>query len=181
MSGKVWFTADEHYGHNRIIDYCKRPFGGVLEMDEEIVKRHNEVVGDDDTVVHVGDFCLISQPRVVWTRYVGSLKGKNHVFLRGCHDHWLAKNAWVQWLKNMNGIYVHAYHYPMRSWARKHYGALQLHGHSHGTMNPLPRQWDVGVDNNDFYPVDIKTILTKIEIEPEFNLIANPEGEDSDG
>ena len=37
-------------------------------------------------------------------------------------------------------------HYAFRTW-------LNLHGHSHGRLKPLPRQHDVGVDARGFRPV----------------------------
>ena len=43
-----FFTADEHYGHTNIINYCDRPFSSVEEMDAEIIKRQNELVGPQD-------------------------------------------------------------------------------------------------------------------------------------
>ncbi len=42
----IFFTGDEHFGHKNVIKYCNRPFSDVDEMDREIIKRHNEVVGD---------------------------------------------------------------------------------------------------------------------------------------
>jgi calcineurin-like phosphoesterase family protein len=36
-----------------------------------------------------------------------------------------------------------------------------LHGHSHGRLKPLPRQYDVGVDVCGFRPVRLADILTK--------------------
>ena len=57
-----FFTADEHYGHANIIKYCGRPFTSADEMDAEIIRRHNEMVGPKDVVVHAGDFTLSEKP-----------------------------------------------------------------------------------------------------------------------
>jgi len=51
-----FFTADEHYGHEYIIKLCDRPFTSIDEMDAEIIRRHNEMVGSKDVVIHAGDF-----------------------------------------------------------------------------------------------------------------------------
>ncbi len=40
-------------------------------------------------------------------------------------------------------------------------GALDLHGHSHGRMKPLPRQRDVGVDVWDFAPVELARLVAR--------------------
>ena len=32
----IWFDSDKHFGHNNIIQYCKRPWATVPEMDEVI-------------------------------------------------------------------------------------------------------------------------------------------------
>jgi hypothetical protein len=55
----VYLTADNHFGHARIMEYRGRPFGGVQEM----VERWNVAVEPDDTVVHLGDFALASRAR----------------------------------------------------------------------------------------------------------------------
>jgi calcineurin-like phosphoesterase family protein len=39
-------------------------------------------------------------------------------------------------------------------------GALNLHGHSHGKLKPMPKQYDVGVDPMGPAPVGLSTILT---------------------
>jgi calcineurin-like phosphoesterase family protein len=62
-------------------------------------------------------------------------------------------------------------HYAMRTWARSHYNSYQLHGHSHGRLEPIGKQWDIGVDNNDFYPVSldgIAEIMSKRPDNPNF-------------
>lgn len=50
-------------------------------------------------------------------------------------------------------------HYPFRSWNGQHRGAINLHGHSHGRMKPLPRQFDVGVDVHAYRPVALAELL----------------------
>ena len=50
-------------------------------------------------------------------------------------------------------------HYPFRSWNGQHRGTLNLHGHSHGRLKPMPRQFDVGVDVQEFAPVTLERLL----------------------
>jgi len=156
-----WFTADEHYGHFNIIKYCNRPFASVIEMDETIIKNHNAIVNLSDTVIHVGDFTLGKKERA--GLYIKQLKG-NHVFIQGSHDYWL-KNAVQIWERTIEGIHIVACHYAMRRWSKSHYGSWQIYGHSHGNLQPEGLQYDVGVDNNNFYPVsfeDLKKIMQNL-------------------
>ena len=72
-----WFTADYHLNHANIIIYCNRhqlrdgdlnELGRwksreiskerVEEMNQMIIKNHNERVKPDDVVIHNGDFCF---------------------------------------------------------------------------------------------------------------------------
>lgn len=156
-----FFTADEHFGHNNIITYCRRPFPNVEEMDEAIIERHNKVVGKDDIVVHGGDFTL--QPKAKALVYVKRLTGQ-HIFLHGSHDHWLDRPWSDIWEKSIDGQHLVVCHYAMRVWPRSHHGSWQLYGHSHGMLEPIGKQWDIGVDNNEFFPLsfdEIKEIMSK--------------------
>lgn len=42
-------------------------------------------------------------------------------------------------------------------------GWVNLHGHSHGRLKPLPRQFDVGVEVWNFRPVQLAEILGGIK------------------
>lgn len=159
-----FFTADEHYGHANIIRYCNRPFKSVDEMNEDIIRKHNAVVMTDDVVIHAGDFSLAKVE--IASKYVAKLNG-HHIFLQGSHDHWLPRSALQIWEKNIDGIYVVVCHYAMRTWARSHYNSWQLYGHSHGTLPPIGKQWDIGVDNNDFYPVSFKKLSDIMKLRPD--------------
>ncbi len=49
-----WWTSDYHFSHANIIRYCirycNRPFETVEEMNETIIRKHNERVKPEDTV-----------------------------------------------------------------------------------------------------------------------------------
>lgn len=53
-----YVTSDTHVGHARISELAHRPFASVEEMDAELVRRWNELVGPDDIVLHLGDLAL---------------------------------------------------------------------------------------------------------------------------
>ncbi|MHA1883061.1 MAG: metallophosphoesterase family protein [Candidatus Thorarchaeota archaeon] len=170
-----FFTADEHYGHEAILKYCHRPFKSVEEMNEEIIRRHNSLVGKNDIVVHAGDFCWANSKKEA-VKYIKRLNG-NHIFLRGCHDHWLPNSARCIWSKTIEGCYIVVCHYAMRTWARSHYNSWQLYGHSHGRLEPVGKQWDIGVDNNNFFPVSFEEIKTIMATQPDnFNYVGKKDG-----
>jgi len=155
-----FFTADEHLGHKNIIDYCDRPFATVEEMDDEIIRRHNEVVKEGDTVYHLGDFTMKKGAEA--QHYIGRLNG-NHIFIKGSHDYWMEENAPTMIEKMIGYNYFVMCHYPMKSWPRSFHGSLQLFGHCHGRMTEDKNQMDVGVDTNNFYPYSFKDIINKLK------------------
>jgi calcineurin-like phosphoesterase family protein len=50
----------------------------------------------------------------------------------------------------------------LRTWNQIGRGALDLNGHSHGRLAPLPRQVDVGVDLWDFRPITLAQIRQRV-------------------
>ena len=101
-------------------------------MNEVLIQRHNEVVGEGDVTVHAGDFCWGNSKKKA-EEYSGRLNG-DHVFLRGSHDHWLPDSAHEMWSKRIDGQLVVVCHYPMLRWEASHYNSWQLYGHVHGRM-----------------------------------------------
>ena len=53
----VWFTADQHLGHERIIEIRQRPFDSVAQMNRELIDRHNMLVEEQDIVWIMGGIC----------------------------------------------------------------------------------------------------------------------------
>ncbi|MGD8799649.1 MAG: hypothetical protein PVJ44_14050 [Desulfobacterales bacterium] len=163
-TSNFFFTADEHFGHANMIKYCNRPFTSVDEMDAGIIQRHNEIVGPKDVVIHAGDFTLSKKPFA--ENYIRQLNG-THIFLKGSHDYWMKKSATAIWEREMEGFYVVVCHFAMRVWPRSHYNSWQLYGHSHGKLTPIGKQWDIGVDNNDFYPVSFNKVREIMQNRPD--------------
>lgn len=156
-----FFTADEHYGHEKIIEYCNRPFNNVKEMDEVLINNHNSVVGKDDITVHIGDFGWFKKEADAY-QIIRQLNG-NHIFVRGSHDRWMRGKHPFMWRKLICNQYIVCCHYAMRTWERARFGSWQLYGHSHGTLSPIGKQMDVGVDCNEFTPMSFDQIKAIME------------------
>lgn len=81
--GKIFYIADYHFGHANVIRFDKRPFNSAEEMDKTMIDNWNDVVGKDDTVYILGDFCWNTEER--WIEILDQLNGKK-VLIRGNHD-----------------------------------------------------------------------------------------------
>lgn len=159
----VFFTADTHFGDHRTINIQHRPFANVADMDAAIVARWNAVVGPCDVVWHLGD---VARRAGDVAGLLARLNGTKHL-LRGNNDPdaTLAAAGWASVGDyaevEEGGRRLVLCHYPFRSWNGQHKGAINLHGHSHGRLKPMPRQFDVGVDVHDFAPVDLDVLLVR--------------------
>ena len=62
--GKMnFYIADTHFGHKNIIRLDNRPFLDMIEMEGEMVRRWNNVVGKkDDVVLAASRRCASLQP-----------------------------------------------------------------------------------------------------------------------
>ena len=163
----VWFTADHHFGHARIIELAGRPFSSVEEMDEEMIRRWNTVVARGDLVYYLGDFALGPHDF-----YLERLNGQKRL-LRGNHDHsnrvkkatgWSTIDALLS--VKVEGQRITLCHYAMRTWPASHHGALHFYGHSHGNLPGDSQSLDVGVDCWDFAPVGLDEIKTRLAQQP---------------
>ena len=177
---RIFFTADQHFYHTNIIKYCNRPFDTFEQMNDSIRANHNDLVTDNDIVIHLGDISAGLQGRVKeLSDIVKSLNGK-HYLIRGNHDH-LGTDEYIKMGFTAVSEYLEmgdwfVCHYPLNmqvradwisDFERKLNKVFQkskctkiIHGHSHVTDFGLNR-FNAGVDMNNFCPVNI----TKIEKE----------------
>jgi calcineurin-like phosphoesterase family protein len=159
----VFFTSDTHFGHAGTLGLFRRPFASVRAMDDALVARWNETVGADDEVWHLGDFALGPGLQRA-AALLGALAGRKHL-VAGNNDPPIVRDL-ADWASvsdyselTIDGRALVLCHYPFRSWKGMAEGALNLHGHSHGRLTPLPRQIDVGVDSWEFAPASLARLL----------------------
>jgi len=148
-------------------DLKQRLEAATHAMDEEMIRRWNDTIAPGDDVWHLGDFCHTG--RCTADDYLRRLNGRLHL-VRGNHDHletygnraWIFSQNYAELRCEKTDLVL--FHYAMRVWNGSFGGkALQLFGHSHGLLDALPGQCDVGVDCWDFRPVSLDRIKERIE------------------
>jgi calcineurin-like phosphoesterase family protein len=173
----IWFTADHHFDHANIIKYTKRPFSAVDEMNQIMVKRWNERVQADDTVIHLGDFTLGNA--IVAQRFFSQVNGRIAILCNPLHHdkRWIktpqfSKSGIVKLISPLKTLEIPSgkypavivlSHFPLAEWDRKHYNSIHLHAHSHGTHRGEGRILDVGVDCHNFYPISLSEVLERFK------------------
>ncbi|MFF0952973.1 hydrolase [Rhizobium leguminosarum] len=160
----IYFTGDTHFGDPRVLRLDKRPFANIVEHDEVLIRNWNQTVGTDDEVWHLGDF--ISASGGGCPELLARLNGRKHLIV-GNNDPTTTTNApgWesVQHYAELrhDGHHLILCHYAFRTWNQMSKKSINLHGHSHGKLKPLPRQYDVGVDGQELRPVTLEVLLKK--------------------
>jgi calcineurin-like phosphoesterase family protein len=159
----TYFTSDTHFGDTRVLRIDRRPFCSVSEHDEALMALWNEAVQASDTVWHLGDFAAARTPEKV-DALLARLNGTKHLII-GNNDP-IATTSSTGWASiahyaepTVDGVGLVVCHYPFRTWNGMGKGRIDLHGHSHGRLKPITRQFDVGVDAWSFRPVTLATIL----------------------
>ncbi len=168
----IYFTSDIHFGHEKIIKHCKRPFNDVESMNNRIINNWNKIINYDDEVYILGD--LTMKGAAYANEYLQKLTGKKY-FISGNHDRFIynkdfnnnlfvfIKNYYELEYKNIKFI---LFHYPIHEWNGYYKNTIHLHGHIH-TNNIDKFQlkhgniYDVGVDANNFTPISIEDIISK--------------------
>ena len=198
--GRIFFTSDTHYGHTNI---CRgvsnwrdengdvpinttRDFETLEQMNDKIVESINSVVGEDDTLFHLGDWSFGGFDNIA--KFRNRIVCKTIHLVLGNHDHHIENNkesvqdlfASVQHYMKLNILrpltksvlqkfsFV-CMHYPIASWHDMNQGVMHLHGHVH--LPPELRiaegkAMDVGVDGNHLQPMSLDGIRTCLQFQP---------------
>lgn len=184
----IYYTSDLHLGNKNIIEYENRPWKTVAEMDAALIGNWNQVVGRNDEVYVLGDFCFKGVNKAI--QYLECLNGHIHL-LRGNHDHFTSQSTFELYVaKQLNdrchsgkcdpliineGWYKHIEdggcevvlcHFPILYWdGMDDRHSIHLYGHMHSRPNmqhPHPDAYNVGVDVNNYRPVTLQELLARV-------------------
>jgi len=192
---RLFFTSDTHYGHSNICSATTkwdnasnmtREFNSLDHMNTTIVNNINNTVGEDDILIHLGDWSFGGLDNIEDFRR--RIVCKNIHLVLGNHDHHIERNKdYVQNLFSSVSQYLRlevrrpinkattekfifvCMHYPIASWHDMNQGVIHLFGHVH-----LPshiriadgKAMDVGVDGNNLYPISLEEVLLLLRNQP---------------
>lgn len=172
---KVWVTSDNHFGHINILQYedriSKLNVKTIDEHDQELINRWNSIVGKNDLVLILGDF---SFKKAKDTEELLQQLNGDKVLVKGNHDIFLDDKTFnIDLFKAIydyketkyKGQEIALMHYPIQDFKhqnREDKPAILLFGHIHSFSVPIPKHsFNVGVDVNDYYPVDLEVAILK--------------------
>lgn len=175
-----FYTADPHFGHDRIIDFAGRPFQSAHEMDSKILNNINTLVQPDDDLWILGDFGLGVTARK--DRYLenihAQINGRTHLVI-GNHDNqrvldlpWTSTHRLAEIKDGTRQVTL--CHYPMLTWNKARRGATMLFGHVHQTWKGSRNCINVGVDVWDFKPVSLRDAMRrggKLPVNPLWSVV----------
>ena len=156
---KKWFISDTHFSQQRTLDFSKRPFRNVKEMDLEIISNWNKSVSVNDDVYVLGDMGEND-------KYLDCLNFKTLHFVKGNYERDKVPDL-VESLKKRKNVKVYdndeckvkvgdfncvLRHEPITDYILKD-DELVLYGHIHGRQLIKNKGLDVGVDCHNFTPV----------------------------
>jgi len=163
----VYFTADQHFGHERIIEYCDRPFVNVKEMNEALIDNWNSVVNKDDKVFVCGDFALGNRDEIIkWGR---ALKG-NKILILGNHDR-VSKSIYleagfqdiIKYPILWNDFYILS-HAPKFMPGMGPYFNIYGHVHNDPTYKDVSiRSCCVSVERTNYTPISFEELKRKVK------------------
>ena len=191
---QLFFTSDTHYCHSSICssttnwvgaENLTREFNSLEDMNQALVSNINDKVGENDILIHLGDWSFGGFDRI--EEFRSQINCKNIHLILGNHDHHIERNkeniqrlftsvqhyAYLD-IRRPNGKLVDKYsfvcmHFPIASWNNMNQGVIHLHGHVH-----LPsdlrisegKAMDVGVDGNNLEPLSMDEILELMKNQP---------------
>lgn len=159
-----FYIADPHFGHERIIEICNRPFTDVEDMNKQLIEKWNSKVTNEDTVYILGDFCFkMSKQDAI--KILKQLNGKK-ILVRGNHDKYAGQRDFDECFEKVcdylqvaeDKLQIILSHYPIIDYAGMYYGAKMIYGHIHDKYVRHKNMYCVSVECVNYEPVTLKEI-----------------------
>jgi calcineurin-like phosphoesterase family protein len=116
----IWFTADLHFGHEKISELSHRPFADATEMGDALVDNWNSKVGPDDIGWILGDLAIEGSWRTGLER-AAQMNGRLRL-ITGNHDQvWTGKSTWTRYYSHYLEVFEHVV-----SWGRGKIGSTKI-------------------------------------------------------
>lgn len=164
--GNTWLYADPHFGHGGVCKFLRkdgsklRPWNSPEEMDEELVKRYNNVVKPNDKIYFLGDVVIARKHFDTLTRLNG-----DKVLIKGNHDIFKIKDYLLHF-RDVRAYHVMDQmllsHIPVHPESKGRFRA-NIHGHTHA--NALEDNWYVCVcvEQIDYTPISFEEIRSRVK------------------
>ncbi len=196
-SQRIFFTSDTHYNHANICsatttwvgaENLTRKFKSLNQMNDALVNNINSIVGENDVLIHLGDWSFGGFDKI--SEFRNRILCKNVHLTYGNHDHHIRNNKEdIQDIFSSTQDYLFldirrpsilgkgqmdkysfvCMHYPIASWDSMNDGVIHLHGHVHLPPNLRlgdGKSLDVGVDGNNLNPISLDEILAIVKNQP---------------
>ena len=177
----IYFGADWHLGHNKIIEFCNRPFPDIDVMRDSFFYEWRSKVTKNDLVYLLGDIAFKNS-------YIDDLRELpgSKILIRGNHDPdkfcnsdiWIASTHYAQIRIDQRKIVLS--HFPIEAWNGMRHGSIHLHGHTHNNTShsiyPIHNRIDTGYDHTNQALSTLDELLElqlREEVGNRFNRIMN--------
>lgn len=162
----IYFTSDTHFSSERTLQFSRRPFTNVDEMDNALISNWNTIVQPSDQVFHLGDFGDFSKLQYLNGRILFILGNYERDDKTLDLSSLISDNFQIKYLnkgdifnldvKHNNTTYqFELVHEP--SWAMSN--KFVLFGHVHEKCTMKRNGLNVGVDCHHYKPINMETVL----------------------
>jgi len=165
MSEK-FYISDTHFSHDNILKFEgeARPFSSIEEHDEELIKRWNERVGANDTVLHLGDVCF--KPATSMDAILPHLNGKKSLIM-GNHDtapidRYLKYFKILPIMTTKDSAIIFS-HYPLHPSQLDFRYGVNVHGHCHSKSLDDPRYVNISCEHTNLAPLSHDELIERIK------------------
>ena len=178
---KIWLSSDYHFNHDKQFIWKARGFESVEEMNETIVKKNNECVAPEDTLIICGDLMLGGADKLEEGLALLNRMNGRKLVIAGNHETINRREAYHRF--GIPVLDAYAFTYRKYHFYASHYQTLcsnyddgdkplrariiNLCGHTH-TTDPFADMskgliYHVECDAHNCYPISIDKIIEELK------------------